>query len=56
MKDMGHGMGHGIWVIHTGDRSKCKMVTLFGSDYDDGLNAGIWAIHTGAKSGYTFWH
>ena len=46
-----NGLNAGIRIIHTGDKSGCEIVTLFGSDCDDGLNAGIWVIHTGAKSG-----
>ena len=37
----------GIWVIHIGPKSGCKLSTLFGSDCDDGVSAGpgIWVIH-----------
>ena len=41
----------GIWVIHRGPKSGCKMVTLFDSYSYDGVSVGIWVIHTGAKSG-----
>ena len=41
----------GIWVIYTGAKSGCKLVTLFDSYSYDGVSAGIWVIHTGAKSG-----
>ena len=34
-----NGLNAGNWVIHTGDKSGCEMVTFFGSDCDDGLNA-----------------
>ena len=45
------GVSAGIWVIHTGAKSGCKMVTLFDSYSYDGVTAGIWVIHTGPKSG-----
>ena len=44
-------MSAGIWVIHTGAKSGCKMLTLFDSYSYDGVTAGILVIHTGAKSG-----
>ena len=45
------GVSAGIWVIHTGPISGCKLVTLFGGYSYDGVGAGIWVIHTGPKSG-----
>ena len=39
----------GIWVIHTGPKSRGKLVMLFGGYCDD--SAGIWIIHRGPKSG-----
>ena len=36
----------GIWVIYTGAKSGCKLVTLFGGYSYDGVSAGIWVIHT----------
>ena len=30
-----------IWVIRTGGKSGCKLLTLFGSDCDDGVSAII---------------
>ena len=45
------GVSAGIWVIHRGPKSGCKMVTLFDSYSYDGVSVGIWVIHTGAKSG-----
>ena len=41
----------GIWVIHTGPKSGCQLVTLFGGYSYDGVSAGIWVIHRGGKSG-----
>ena len=41
----------GIWVIYTGAKSGCKLVTLFGGYSYDGVSAGIWVIHRGPKSG-----
>ena len=46
------GVIAGIWVLHTGAKSGCKLVTLFGGYSYDGVSAGIWVIHTGAKSEY----
>ena len=47
------GVSVGIWFIHTGPKSGCKMVTLFDSYSYDGVSAGIWVIHRGpAKSMY----
>ena len=40
------GVSAGIWVIHTGAKSGCKVVTLFDSYSYDGVSAGIWVIHT----------
>ena len=40
-----------IWVINTGPKSGCELVTLFGGYCDYGVSAGIWVIHTGPKSG-----
>ena len=45
------GVSAGIWVLHRGAKSGCKMLTLFGGYSYDGVSAGIWVIHTGAKSG-----
>ena len=45
------GVSVGIWVLHTGPKSGCKLVTLFGCNSYDGVSVGIWIIHTGAKSG-----
>ena len=45
------GVSAGIWVIHRGPKSGCKLVTLFGGYSCDGVSAGIWVIHTGAESG-----
>ena len=45
------GVSEGIWVIHTGPKSGCKLVTLFDSYFYDGASAGIWVIHTDPKSG-----
>ena len=45
------GVIAGIWVIQTGAKSGCKLVTLFGGYSYDGVSAGIWVIYTGAKSG-----
>ena len=39
-----------LWVIHTGPKSGCKLVTLFGGYSYDGLSAGIWVIHNSGKS------
>ena len=49
------GVSDGIWVIHTGPKSWCKLVTLFGGFSYAGVSAGIWVIHTGAKSGAASW-
>ena len=40
------GVSAGIWVIHTGSKSGCKLVTLFDRYSYDGVSAGIWVIHT----------
>ena len=40
------GVSAGIWVIHTGAKSGCKLVTLFDSNSYDGVSAGVWVIHT----------
>ena len=45
-------MSAGIWVIHTGPKSGCKLVTLFGGYSYDGVSAGILVIHTGPKCGF----
>ena len=45
------GVSVGIWVIHRGGKSGCKLVTLFGGYSYDVVSAGIGVIHTGAKSG-----
>ena len=45
------GVSAGIWVIHTGPKSGCKLVTLFGGYSYDIMSACIWVIHTGPKSG-----
>ena len=45
-----HGVS-GIWVIHIGPKSGCKLVTLFGGNSYDGMSAGMWVILTGPKSG-----
>ena len=45
------GVSAGIWVIHRGPKSGCKLVMLLGSYCDDGVSAGIWVTHTGPKSG-----
>ena len=39
------GVSVGIWVIHTGPKSGCKLVTLFGGYSYDGLNAAIGVQH-----------
>ena len=39
------GMSAGIWVIHTGPKSGCKLVTLFGGYSYDGLNDAIGVQH-----------
>ena len=44
------GVVAGIWVIHTGPKSGCKLVTLFGGYSYNGMSAGIWVILTGPKS------
>ena len=31
----------GIWVLHTGLKSGCKLVTLFGCNSYDGVSVGI---------------
>ena len=41
----------GIWVLHRGAKSGCKILTLFGGYSYDGVSAGIWVLHRGAKSG-----
>ena len=41
-----NGVSAGIWVIQTGAKSGCKLVTLFGGYSYDGVSAGIWVIHT----------
>ena len=46
-----NGVSAGIWVIHRGGKSGCKLVTLFGGYSYDGVSVGIWVIHRGAKSG-----
>ena len=35
------GVNAGIWVIHTGAKSGCKMLTLFDSYSYDGVSAVI---------------
>ena len=40
------GVSAAIWVIHTGTKSGCKLVTLFDSYSYDGVSAGIWVTHT----------
>ena len=45
------GVVAGIWVLHRGAKSGCKILTLFGGYSYDGVSAGIWVLHTGAKSG-----
>ena len=50
----------GIWVIYTGAKSGCKLVTLFGGYSYDGVSAGIWVIHTDrcqiwVQTGDAFW-
>ena len=42
-----------IGVIHTGAKSGCKLVTLFGGYSYDGVSAGIWVLHRGGKSGFS---
>ena len=42
-------MSAGIWVIHTGPKSRGELVTLFGGYCDDSVSAGIWAIQMGGK-------
>ena len=49
-----NGLNAGNWVIFTGDKSGCEMVTLFGSDCDDGLNALKWVLHTGTNLGVSW--
>ena len=44
-------MSAGLWVIYTGPKSWCKLVTLFDSYSDDGVIAAIGAQHTSLKSG-----
>ena len=39
------GVSAGIWVIHTGPKSGCKLVTLFGGYSYDGLNDAIGVQH-----------
>ena len=39
-------MSAGIWVIHTGPKSGCKLVTLFDSYSNDGVIAVIGVQHT----------
>ena len=41
----------GVWMIHTGAKSGCKLLTLFDIYCDDGVSANRWVIHTGAKPG-----
>ena len=41
----------GIWVIHIGPKSGCKLLTLFDSYSYDGVSSGIWVIYTCPKSG-----
>ena len=36
----------GIWVIHIGPKSGCKLVTLFDSYSNDGVSAVIGVQHT----------
>ena len=45
------GVSVGIWVLHRGGKSGCKLVTLFGGYSHDGGTAGIWVLHRGPKSG-----
>ena len=40
------GVSAGIWVIHRGPKSGCKLVTLFDSYCDDGVSAAIGVQHT----------
>ena len=40
------GVNAGIWVIHRGPKSGCKLVTLFGGHSYDGLNAVLGVQHT----------
>ena len=40
------GVSAGIWVIHRGPKSGCKLVTLFGGHSYDGLNAVLGVQHT----------
>jgi len=47
------GVSAGIWVLHRGGKSGCKLVTLFGSYSYDGVTAGIWVLHRGGKSGFS---
>ena len=47
------GVTAGIWVLHRGGKSGCKLVTLFGSYSYDGVTAGIWVLHRGGKSGFS---
>ena len=47
------GVSVGIWVLHRGGKSGCKLVTLFGSYSYDGVTAGIWVLHRGGKSGFS---
>ena len=35
------GVSAGIWVIHRGGKSGCKLVTEFGGYSDDGVSVGI---------------
>ena len=39
-------MSAGIWVIHRGGKSGCKLVTLFGGYCYEGVRVGILVIHT----------
>ena len=41
-----NGVSAGVWVIHTGPKSGCKLVTLFDSYSYDGMSAGVWVIYT----------
>ena len=47
------GVSAGIWVLHRGGKSGCKLVTLFGSYSYDGVTAGICVLHRGGKSGFS---
>ena len=40
------GVSADIWVIHTGPKSGCKLVTLFDKYCDGGVSAAIGVQHT----------